>query len=219
MKYLALALLLAAATPACAADDFPYSTFGNELDTGVLDTAPEIEPSPDYLGTVELVGDLEVALDRTPLNVLSKVFDVAPQTYQHVGYTTHWVCFTHAGRRVWYLADTTYETRDDIYVGNIIDEPADPVTDALFLCKPEPGAMLKPHPALPLVGATLAELNAFYKVQMPEGTRYLGGYSDTTSDDDEPGTTYISKVLYYRLTDGVVDAISIAGGYFEDGEP
>ena len=52
---------------------------------------------------------------------------------------------------------------------------------------------------------------------MPEGTRILSGYADT--DDGKEGTTYISKAISYRLTNGVVDAISIAGGYFEDGDP
>jgi hypothetical protein len=217
MKYLALVLLLAAATPALAGDDFPFSTFRNELEPGVVDTALRIDPSTEYLGTVDLVSGLNLALDRTPIDVLAKLFDVAPQTYQRVGYTMTWVCFTDAGRRIWYLADTTYETRDDIYVSAIIDEPADPAIDALFLCKPEPGAMLKTQAALPTVGATTAELSAFYKVAIPEGTRYLGGYTDT--NDGEVGTTYISKAVSYRLTDGIVDAVSIAGGYFEDGYP
>jgi hypothetical protein len=217
MKFLPLVLLLSAATPAFAGNDFPFSTFRNELDAGVLDTALEIEPSADYLGTVDLVGGFNLALDRTPIDVLAEVFDVAPQTYQHVGYTMTWVCFTDAGRRVWYLADTTYETRDDIYVGAIIDEPSDPAIDALFLCTPEPKAMLKLQVNLPTVGTTLAELSAFYKVTIPEGTRYLSGYADT--DDGEEGTTYISKAVSYRLTDGVVDAVSIGGGYFEEGYP
>jgi hypothetical protein len=217
MKFLALVLLIAAATPALAGNDFPFSNFRNELDTGVIETALKIEPSADYLGTVDLVSGLNLALDRTPIDVLAKVFDVAPQTYQRVGYTTTWVCFTDAGRRVWYLADTTYETRDDIYVSAIIDEPADPAIDALFLCTPDPKAMLKRQAALPMVGATLAELSAFYKIAIPEGTRFLSGYADT--DDGEESTTYISKAISYRLTNGVVDAISIAGGYFEDGYP
>ena len=210
MKSIAFALLLAAATPTFA-QDFLYSTLEAELASGVLDSAPEIEPSPDFLGTLDLAGGLNIALDRTPMNVVTTTFDVAPQTYQYIGYTTTWACFTAGGRRVWYIADQTYEIRDDIYISTIVDEPADPATDEMFRCKPEPKAIPKAHPALPAIGSTLAELNAFYKVTMPAGTRYFGGYGSPTTD--------VTTSVYYRLTDGVVDAISIAGGYaFEEVE-
>lgn len=202
MKYVLLALLLAAATPAFAGDDFPYPTLSNELDADGLENAPQIDPSPDFNGTVDLVGGLNLALDRAPMSAVTESFDVGPQTYQHVGYTTTWACFTDAGRRVWYIADQTYETRDDVYVGTIIDEPSDPVTDALFLCKPEPKAMLEKNPALPAIGTTLAKLNTFYKVTIPEGTRYLVGYGESSQG---------SISVHYRLTDGIVDAMSVAG--------
>jgi len=196
------------ATPAFAGDEFPYPTLYNELQADGLEDAPEIDPSPDFNGTVDLMGGLNIVLDLTPMNVLTTTFDVGPQTYQHLGYTTTWACFTHAGRRVWYIADLTYETRDGTFISNIIDEPSDPATDALFLCKPEPEAMLRENAALPSIGTTLAQLNAFYKASMPQGTHYVSGYADHTDG---------SVTVYYRLTDGIVDAISIAGYSMEAG--
>jgi hypothetical protein len=201
MKVLLLALLLAVATPALAGDDFPYPTLSNELDADGLEDAPEVDPSPDLIGTVDLVGGLNLDLDRTPMNVVTTMFGVGPQTYQHLGYTTTWACFTDSGRRVWYIADLTYETRDDTYVSHIIDEPDDPVTSALFLCAPEPKAMLKMNAALPSIGTTLAELNTFYKAAIPDGTRFITGYGDRPNG---------SVAFRYRLTDGIVDAISVA---------
>ena len=111
-----------------------------------------------------------------------------------------------AGRRVWYIADLTYETRDDIYVNQIIDEPADPATDAIFRCEPEPGAMIAARTALPTVGASLAGLNEYYGTKLPEYTSYVRAHAQTD---------ILSKIAYYRLANGTVDAVSIAGGYFE----
>ena len=207
MKYAALALLFAAATPAYA-QDFSFSTFRNELNSGALDTAPGLTPEPDFFQSVRLAGGLEMRPDRMTMEGLSKIFGVVQQTYQHVGYTTTWLCFSHAGRRLWFLADETYETRKEAYVSTIIDEPADPATDALFLCGDDPKAMLGKQDVLPTIGATLAELNAFYKATMPLGTTYLSAYAD--DGDDESG--HDSRLVYYRLKDGVVDAISISGG-------
>jgi hypothetical protein len=215
MKSPVLALLFVVATPVFAQEDFPFSAFRNELDAGLSDTAPPLSPSPGFDGTIHLAGGLPVALDRTPLSALSDAFDVAPQTYQHVGYTTSWVCFTSAGRRVWYLADLTYETRDDAFIGTIIDEPADPATDGLFLCREEPAAMPAPHPEVPAIGSMLAELNAFHTVTMRSSTRYAGGNSAYVPPD---GTPSISRTIYYRLTGDVVDALSIGGGYTEPAE-
>jgi hypothetical protein len=206
MKYLVLVLLLAATTPALAGDDFPYPTLSNELDIDGLETAPEVDPSPEFNGTVDLASGLNIVLDLTPMDVVTKAFDVGPQTYQHLGYTTTWACFTNSGRRVWYIADLTYETRDDTYISNIIDEPSDPVTDALFLCKPEPKAMLQKNPALPSIGVTLAEINAFYKTSIPQGTRFITGHGY------RPGG---GVAFHYRLTDGVVDAMSVTGNAME----
>lgn len=209
MKYLALALLLAAATPAVAGEDFPFPTLTNQLDADGLVDAPEVDPSPDFNGSVDIVGGTNIVLDLTPLNVITALFDVGPQVYQHLGYTTAWACFTAAGRRVWYIADNTYETRDDTYIGSIIDEPDDPATSALFLCKEEPKAMLKENPALPAIGTTLAELNAFYKTSIPADARFVTGYADNDEN---------SVVIYYRLTDGVVDAMQIGGSANSDEE-
>ncbi len=216
MKHLAFALLLVAATPAPAAD-FPFSTFGAELESGVLEDAPELTLATSAIGPLMLQGGLRLQIDRTPMSVLTDTFDIAPQTYQRVGYTTVWVCFTDAGRRVWYTADLTYETRDDIYVSNVIDEPADPATDTIFGCKPEPKAMLAKQQVLPTIGATLADLSTLFATDIPAGTRITGGHA--YSPHSEAATTYESRAAYYRLINGTVDAVSIAGGYFEDGEP
>lgn len=168
MKRLAaILLLMVSASPSLAGDDFPFPALSNELDANGLVDAPEIDPSPDYDGSVGLVGGVNLVLDLTPMSVVTTLFDIGPQTYQHLGYTTTWACFTDAGRRVWYIADLTYETRDDTYIANVIDEPDDPATSALFLCKPEPRAMLEKNPALPAIGTSLAELNAFYKTSIP----------------------------------------------------
>ena len=207
MKYAALALLLAAATPACA-QDFPYSPLAVELQSGAFEGAPNLSPPPDYFHSIKLAGGLELRLDRFTMEGMSEVFGTSQQTYQYVGYTTSWLCFTDAGRRVWYIADQTYETREDVYVSQIIAEPADPATDAMFLCKPEPKAMLGKQAALPMIGATRAELNAFYKADLPPGTAYA--FSSASNSDDMTASDHETKTVYYRLKDDVVDAMSIA---------
>lgn len=209
MKYVALALLLAAATPACA-QDFLYSPLAVELQGGAFEQAADLSPSPDYFSSIKLAGGLDLRLDRFTMEGMTKVFGMSQQTYQYVGYTTSWLCFTDAGRRVWYIADQTYETRDDVYVSQLIAEPADPATDAMFLCQPEPKAMLGKQAALPTIGATLAELNAFYKTDLPAGTLYAFG--SASNYEDKTITQHDVKTVYYRLKDDVVDAMSIAAG-------
>ncbi len=135
MKRFALALLMAAlATPAFAQDfGFGYSSFLAELGReGRWDNTVELQPEPGFFDRIELAGGMKIALGRTSLFDLSTAFGNGVQTYQYVGYTTSWLCYAHAGRRIWFIADLTYETSDEVNVGAIVDEAADPVTDALF---------------------------------------------------------------------------------------
>ena len=216
MRRLALALFLTmVATSSFAASDFPYSTFGAELEVeGSWDNAVELAPEPGFFDKIELVGGMKVSLDRTSIFDLSDAFGNAPQTYQHVGYTTVWLCYTDAGRRVWYMADLTYETTEEINVGSIIDEPADPATDALFLCVPEPRAMLAKQASLPTVGATVSDLEARFKLDIPPGTTRAGGMN-SAAEDNAP---YDMKIVTYRLNADIVDAVHIAEDYMDDDE-
>ena len=71
--------------------------------------------------------------------------------------------------------------------------------------------MLAKQPALPVVGATLTELNGFYEGSMPDDTTHAVGSADGVT-----ATAYSIKTVYYRLNEGVVDAVSIAGNYMAD---
>jgi hypothetical protein len=216
MKSLVLALLLAAACTPAIAQQFPYPAFGAELDEeDSWDDAVELQPEPNFFDKIELAGGMKIALDRTSIFDLSEKFGNAVQTYQHVGYTTTWLCYSHAGRRVWYIADLTYETTDEVNFGSIIDEPADPVTDKLFLCPDVPEAMLATQPSLPTVGATRAELEARFKLAIPPGTTRVGGMRDSAT---EANSDYDMRIVYYRLKDDVVDAVLIAEDYMPDEE-
>jgi hypothetical protein len=212
LKRFVLALLFVAlAAPAFAGTDFPYSSFGAELDKeGSWDNAVELTPEPGFFGTVDLAGGMKISLDRTSLLDISAAFGNAVQTYQYVGYTTSWLCYTAAGRRVWFIADLTYETTDDVNVGSITDEPADPATDELFRCLPEPKAMLARQATLPVVGASRDELNARFKANIPSGATQAGGMRDSAA---EGNGVYDTKIVTYRLTNDVVDAIRIAEDY------
>lgn len=212
-----LALLLAGAAAPAFAADFPYSTFGAELEAeDSLDDAVALAPEPGFFDKVDLAGGMQIALDRTSIYDLSDAFGNAPQTYQRVGYTTVWLCYTDAGRRVWYMADLTYETTDEVNISTVIDEAADPATDDLFRCIPEPRAMLARQASLPMVGATRAELEARFKTTLPPGTRYA--YASKDNSEVEGVRIYDMKTVYYRLTGDVVDAISIAEDYMDDEE-
>jgi hypothetical protein len=216
MKRLVLALLLVAAAPAFAAD-FPYSTFGVELEAeDGLDDAVALAPEPGFFDKVDLAGGMQIALDRTSIYDLTDAFGNAPQTYQRVGYTTVWLCYTDAGRRVWYMADLTYETTDDIKISIIVDEPADPATDDLFLCLPEAKAMLAKQASLPVVGATRTDLEARFKATVPPGTRHA--FASKDNSEVEGVKIYDMKTVYYRLKGDVVDAISIAEDYMDEDE-
>ena len=216
MKNFALALLMAATTSSALADDFTYSTFLNYLALeSSWDKAVELVPEPGFFDKIELAGGTKISLDRTSLFDLSTAFGNGVQTYQYAGYTTSWLCYTHAGRRIWFLADLTYETTDEVNVGVIIDEPSDPLTDALFLCAPEPKAMLAKQPTLPTIGATRAELEARFKLNIPEGATLAGGMRNSAR---EGSGIYDMKIVTYRLTNGIVDAIHIAEDYMADEE-
>ncbi|MEO6013187.1 MAG: hypothetical protein ABIQ30_06330 [Devosia sp.] len=219
MKFEPFLLALCAATavtPTLAASGFSYPTLLAEFDVeGSWDNAAEIKPEPGFFGTIKLAGGLNISLDRTPLQDIAHAFDTGIQTYQYAGYTTSWLCYTHAGRRVWFIVDLTYETTDEVNVSMIIDEPADPVTDALFLCADQPGAMLTKPGALPVIGTTRDELNTRFKAQIPAGATRVTGMSDAAIEDSG---IYDMKIVTYRLKNDAVDAIYIAEDYNTDDE-
>lgn len=136
----------------------------------------------------------------------TEAFGNAVQTYQHLGYTATWLCYTDAGRRVWCIADLTYETTEDVNVGTIIDELANPVTDALFLCLPEPRAMPAKQASLPTIGATRRDLEARLKLDIPPGTPLAGGMSDTATEGngiyDIAGQSFIWVMSDAEMGDG-----------------
>jgi len=212
-----LALCAAAAvTPASAISGFSYPTLMAEFDVeGSWDNAVEITPEPGFFGAIKLAGGLNISLGRTALQDIAHAFGNGIQTYQYAGYTTSWLCYTHAGRRIWFIVDLTYETTDDVNVATIIDEPSDPATDAIFLCGDEPRAMLVKPDTLPVVGATRDELNARFKAQIPAGTTRVTGMSDAAT---EGSGIYDMKIVTYRLKDNVVDAVHIAEDYMTDDE-
>lgn len=219
MRFVPFVLALCAATavtPALAASGFSYPTLLAEFDIeGSWDNVAEIKPEPGFFDTIKLAGGLEIQLDRTPLSAISDAFGNGIQTYQYVGYTTSWLCYISAGRRIWFVTDLTYATTDDVNVGTIIDEPSDPTTDAIFLCGEEPRAMLTEPPTLPVVGATRDELNTRFNAQIAPGATRVSGMSDAAR---EGSGIYDMRIVTYRLKDDVVDAVYIAEDYVTDDE-
>ncbi len=76
--------------------------------------------------------------------------------------------------------------------------------------------MLAAQPTLPTIGATRRDLEARFKLEIPPDATLVGGMADSAR---EGSGIYDMKIVTYRLTDGVVDAIHIAEDYMTDDEP
>jgi len=113
-----------------------------------------------------------------------------------------YLCFRNAGVRIIYLAD-------DGVIDWIVAEPANSKTDTHYGCTDQPTSYLGLHEGYPELGATMADLEAHFGVDLADGT------DREIFHIDEEFESYSSvRNIYYRLKDGVVDGISLAYGEY-----
>ena len=111
---------------------------------------------------------------------------------------TAYLCHRNAGVRIIYLAG------DDV-IDWIVAEPADARTDAHYGCTDQRTSYLGLHEGYPQLGATIADLEAHFGVDLADGT-----HREIFHIDEEFESYSSVRNIYYRLKDGVVDGISLA---------
>lgn len=109
-----------------------------------------------------------------------------------------YACYLSAGNRILYLAD-------DVDVDWIVAERANPAHDSHYGCAEAPNARLSLNEDFPQLGATIADLETHFGVDLKDGT------DREIFHIDEEYESYSSvRNIYYRLKDGIVDGISLA---------
>ena len=193
-RFAAACLFILACFPALAGElDFAKDGIIHEID---LDLWPDsLSPAPAHFFTELSTAGGRFALAAKPLSDIQDMFGGTMQSAESTGYRYQWLCYLAAGQRVWFF-------EDDEVVDWVVAEPSNPKTDADYGCTAQPLAALTSD-AFPAIGATLGDLAAQFDWPLEPNTDRVVYFSQL--DDGS-----LTRTVYYRLKDGIVDGVSFA---------
>lgn len=196
MKRLAACLLALVCSPAMAGGyDFAVDGMIKEidLDLWVGEVHTPAERSAMYFYPVGLGWTLEEVQ-----RAFGGVITIGADNEAVDGY----VCYRYGDSRILYLAD-------DGEVDWIVAERSKVDSDPHYGCTDQPNARLRLNEDFPQLGATTAELEAHFGVDLAAGNDRELFYQLEENESYDA-----TRTIYYRLKDGIVDGISLA--YEED---
>lgn len=197
MRSLVVAAAMFIASPALA-DDYSYAVDGILKDIYSGRWSEEEPPTPQgqkVFVSLPGMGETLDALQERLGGVITMAADGEPID----GY----LCYRDGGIRVFYLA------RDEV-VDWIVAEPANPTTDAVYHCVDQPSARAQFATGFPALGATTADVAAWYNQSLAQIAPYQAFFLEETLANGSRNHT-----VHYRFTEGVVDGISIDYAEFE----